>query len=356
MRNREFKNILMVRLTALGDVVHVLPSLRALRKKYPGAKITWVVERVAGSLLAGMKELSEVIVVDRLGWGDTFKSGGHFNQSISEIWRVLFGLRRRRFDLVIDFQGNMRSGIVSWFTGAPVRIGFSPKHSHEFHSLFYTRAVPIPENRLNKVEKDFRLLSPLGINGIDGTCEITVPEEDRLPIDAFLQGSAGRGKKCVLIHPGVSKFGAFKAWPEQSYVELCRMLGENNGIISILSWGPGERETAEEIEKKVGAGHTIIAPQTDNLKQLVHLIRRSDVFVGSDSGPLHLAAAAGIPVVGLYGPKDPVVYGPFSLRREIVRAGVYCSPCTRRRCDKPICMYEIMPKSVADACQRLLKR
>lgn len=346
--------ILVVRLGALGDCVHVLPALTALRDRLPRAYIGWLVEDKAATLIEGHPYLDEVIVLPRSDWSRDSRRLRTFPRAVLGVLRTMAELRRRRFDLAIDFQGNCRSGLWAFVSGASPRIGFAGPTQREANYLFMGRHVRPPDEGLHKVEKHLALLRSVGLLG--SRSEPIIPAAD---------GEAGRMVQWLrkslpdppgpvaAIHPGVSTFGFFKRWPDDAYARLVRLFDER-GIIAVLTWGPGERELVERIHRLSGR-LGIVGPETPSLLSLVELIRGCDLFVGSDSGPLHLACAAGTPTVALFGPKDPARYGPYGAPSRVVRTGVACSPCDRRSCSDPVCMTTLTPEMVLQASVDLLR-
>jgi lipopolysaccharide heptosyltransferase I len=350
---RNCRNILIVRLSALGDVIHVLPSLDALRKELPTARISWVVEDKAGSLLREHPQIDELFILPRTRWTRELPQSplGTLREGRSFFSR----LRQRGFDLAIDFHGNLRSGLVTLLSGAPRRIGFSRGYGKEWNHLFANEHVTPPPGKIHKIEKNFALLQPLGLNGRGAKAVIPVPEESRRRTDQFFLQHGNPEGPMVVLHPGVSRFGAFKQWKPEGYARVADTLRRERQARIIFTWGPGERDVVARI-RNIMEEESITAFRTQSLLELAAIFARSHLFIGCDTGPLHLANAMGTPVVGLYGPKDPTLYGPFFPPFEVVRAGVPCSPCMRRRCPDPQCMERIEPEQVVQAAERLLAK
>jgi ADP-heptose:LPS heptosyltransferase len=159
----------------------------------------------------------------------------------------------------------------------------------------------------------------------------------------------------VSIHPGTSEFGAFKRWPGPSYAALADRLTAELDASVVVTWGPRERGVAEDVIRQM-TRQGILGPQTRSVKDLSALLEHVDLFIGGDTGPMHIASAMGTPVVAIFGPKDPAIYGPYGEKRLIVRKDLPCSPCTKRRCDNPICMTSVTPDDVLEAARRALTR
>lgn len=352
MQNLE--KILIVRLSAIGDVTHVLPALRCLRRNYPYAKIAWLVEDKAAGLLQGHPDLDEVIVFPRRRWRKGILGPTRLPATVSEALGFFsHELRSREFDVAIDFQGNLKSGIMTLLSAAPVRIGFARGHCREYNHLFTNLHVTPPGKRIHRVEKNLSLLTALDIEPTYEHSTINVPFEDREYITRALAEYVGRAGPLVVIHPGTSKFGAYKRWPARSFTELGNMLTGELGATVLVSWGADELETADEIVS--GIRHSgYLAPETTTLGQLTSLIGQANLFISGDTGPMHIASTLGVPQAAIFGPKDPTIYGPYNKHSIVIRKEVECSPCTRRTCDNPVCITDITPEEVFEAARELL--
>jgi lipopolysaccharide heptosyltransferase I len=349
-----FEKILIVRLGALGDVVHVLPALKALRRACPGARIHWAVETACASLLQGHPDLEAVHVIPRKEWSRSLRNPASWASVLKGAEGVFKTLRRAGFDLAVDFQGNLRSAVVTALSGAPVRLGFGRGANKENSQIFYTIRV-VPENGgLHKVEKNLALLEALGID----TAQAGPPALQGAPLSAEARDAvAALPRPRLAIHPGVSRFGALKAYPPARFARVARDFIARTGGSVLVSFGPGEEEEAESVAREAGPG-TRPAPACGSLAALITLYRSADVFCGVDTGPTQLAGAAGLPVVALFGPKDPRIYRP---RGEAVRVlsappeSLDCIPCNGRRCPKADaggfspCMTALEPDAVLEA-------
>jgi len=169
----------------------------------------------------------------------------------------------------------------------------------------------------------------------------------------FLKDKKLDGRQIVAIHPGVSRFGAFKQWMPEGFAEVARRLAHAKNRAVIVTWGPGERALAAQVVKLSGGG-AMLGPEPHGLPELAYLLKQSALFIGCDTGPLHIAAAMQTPVVAIFGPKDPKVYGPAGEGHVVVRKDIDCSPCQRRVCPDPRCMRMITADEVYDACVRIL--
>jgi lipopolysaccharide heptosyltransferase I len=348
------RRILIVRLSALGDVVHVLPLLDALRRARPDAEIGWLVEEASASLLVDHPQIDRVWVAPRRATERSLR-GGRPLAALKPWLRLLGELRAARYEVTIDAQCNLRSSLLARLSGAPCRIGFAPPFTKEQAQWLSTHHVSPPPRKQLKVERNLELLRPFGIDGRGAKAQVAISDAARAAARTFRQSLDARS--VVAFHPGVSGFGAIKLWFPDRYAALARRLCEERGVRSVVTWGPGERDLAERIVRDAGDAARL-APETRSILDLAALFERCDVVVGGDTGPVHLAAALGVPVVGLYGPKDPAVYAPWDARTDAaattVWKHVHCSPCTLRRCDNVICMPAIHVDDVASAVQNIL--
>lgn len=328
--------ILIVRLSALGDVVHVLPSLDALRRARPGAHIGWLVEDRAASLVEGHPQVDRVHVLPR-GRLTRERRLVLAARALRDLFRAV---RAERYEVAIDFQGNLRSATCALLSGARARVGFARGFCKEASYRLQTIRVT-PPRRVHKVEKNFALLRALGIDTAGARPRLAIPPAARARIGAAL--GDGSAAPIVALHPGVSKFGAFKQWPAERYAAVARYAAARGARV-IVTWGPGERALAEDVAT-LSEGAAAVGPETSSILELAAIYERCAAVVGCDTGPIHLAAALGVPVIGLYGPKDPRVYGPWGSSDTVFKQ-VHCSPCTLRWCGNVICMDAIAPDDV----------
>ncbi|MFA5794513.1 MAG: glycosyltransferase family 9 protein [Candidatus Brocadiia bacterium] len=342
----EIKKILIIRLSAVGDVINTLPALRLLRKHYPNAHIGWAVEERAREILAGDLDINELIVFRRTR--HALSPGNIF----SAVPAFIKALRHTDYDLALDFQGNLKSGLVSYLSRAKQRIGFAPPASKEYNYLFNNQTVPLPEQRINRIQKNLYLLRAIGIY------ETGLPKEPIINIENLIRVNSCPfvvPDRVVVLHPGTSAFGAYKRWSSDRYAQLADRLINELKCQVLLSWGPGEKELVDGIAA-MAKNKPIILDYSLTLKQLAMLLSKATLFIGSDSAPLHLANILRRPLIGLYGPKDPVVYGPWPARADaiIVRKELDCSPCTKRSCDAPKCMDAIIVDDVFATANEIL--
>ncbi|MCD6415812.1 MAG: hypothetical protein J7M08_03850 [Planctomycetes bacterium] len=349
--------ILCIRLSGLGDVVHTLNALTLLRRERPNAEISWIVEDRFSGLLRGHPCIDELITVPRKRWGEALKNPLRWQGLASEQKALWKRLRRRKFDASVDFQSSLKSAWLVAAAGAPLRIGFAGPISREFNHLVQNHLVRLPGKGVHRIERNLALLAPLGIATryappLLPSAPPPRPWQAGAQIDEALPPKL-TGGPLVLIHPGTSRFAALKRWIPSRYARVGDSLVQSHGADVLVSYGPDDRALAEEIVslmKRRGA----LAPPTRDLTELICLLRRADLLIAPDTGPMHLASALGVPVVALFGPKDPIQTGPYCSRSLVVTGRAPCRPCTRRRCPDPVCMSSISGGQVLRAARQTL--
>jgi len=325
-------------MSAFGDVVHGIPTLCALRDAMPDAFIGWLAEGRMGDVLEGHPALDTLIRVPRRFW-----------KSPREIWRMRNRLRELEFETAIDLQCLTKSAIAAWLSGARRRIGKAGEEGRELSRWFHNElAEPGGEH---VIEHYLGMLKPLGIHTTSVRFDLRETAEEARTIDQYLHERGLGGRPCGLLNPGAG--WPSKMWPTVRYGAMARHLGREFAMPSVALWGvPSERPMAERIvETSARNGH--IAPPT-TMRELAALCRRSAIFIGSDTGPMHLAAAVGTPTVSLHGPSRAEwcgAYGPQTVRLQVrYEAGT----ATERRTADDSAMQEITLKMVYEACDRLL--
>ena len=334
------ERFLILRMGALGDIVHTLPAVAALRESFPRAEIDWLVDRKWEPILEGNPDVSRVIAIDRT--------------SSRNVIATVRRMRAAHYTTVLDFQSLYRSAILGRLSGAPRRVGFDSSYAREGGAaLFYTETVT--PHRTHKVEHNLELVESIGAQ----TREIRFP----------LRGSPDATKYVdrILAARGVSDFFVLspgggwgsKCWPAERYGALYEALVRQYGWRGVISFGPGERELAEMVCREAGppgrGGSPEPLVEAFNLPQLIAVLRRAKFIVAADTGPLHLASALGTPVIGLYGPTDPARNGPFS-RHDVVVRNASPGETTYRRDRSPApSMLSITVEQVLDAVARRLK-
>jgi lipopolysaccharide heptosyltransferase I len=330
--------ILIVRLSAIGDVIHGVPVLCALRSSFPNAFIGWVVEGRAADLLEDHPALDELIRLPR-GW----------LKSPRQIWRLRQRLRACRFDTTIDLQCLTKSAIAAWLSGAPRRIGKAGEDGRELSRWFHNELVAAGGEHV--IDHYLEMLLPLGITTPAVHYDLPERPADRLTVEEFLRTSGLVACRFAILNPGAG--WPSKIWPAERYGELAQHLARLHNLPSLVVWGgASERPLAERIVAASG-GHGKLAPPT-SMTELAAFCRRAALFVASDTGPMHLAVAVGTPTISLHGPSRAEwcgAYGPQNIRLQVRYADG--SAAERRKADDSA-MRAISVDMVAEACDRLL--
>ncbi|MEP7273925.1 MAG: glycosyltransferase family 9 protein [Acidobacteriota bacterium] len=323
--------ILIVKLGAIGDLVHTLPALAALRQAHPSAYLAWAVERgAAAQLLHGNPYLDELIELDLQGWRRSLTTG----RTRGEIGSVIAHLRQARFEVSIDFQGLLKSALVPWLARVPRRFGFAFDSLREPASgLLLTERVAVNDDD-HVIRKNLRLVEAAGCDiSSEYQFPIQADTEDRRYVEEQVREEDG---DFAILNPGGG--WATKLWDPQRFAHIADHLWQHKGVRSIITYGPGERGLADQINGLCRTGETVVLKTS--LKQFFLLARRARLFVGGDTGPMHIAAAAGTPIVALFGPTSSRRNGPFEPADIVIERGdLECRvDCYRRRCDHCSCM------------------
>jgi lipopolysaccharide heptosyltransferase I len=344
-----------MRSSALGDIILALPAVSALREALPDARITWLVEDRFADLLQGYADIDEVVVAPRRAWSRGLRRPTRWLATLADIRRFRRELRGR-FDVALDFQGNLKSAALNLAAASRRRIGFARPHSREGNHLVNREHVTLPPGKVHRGDKDLALASAL----VDRPLRPVVPRFAQDPTaERAIRESLSRleltDRPFAVLHPGTSRFGEFKRWPGERFADLGRRLDVERGLPCLVTWGPGEEPLAREVADAIGeSGY--VAPETAGFRSVLALLRRAHLCVGADTGITHLAATLGRPTVALFGPKDPAIYAPRGRNVRVVTHDIECRPCGLRSC--PLghigCMTRLEPAAVLEAIHSLL--
>ena len=333
------RSIVLVKLSAIGDVLHGVPTAVALKRAFPAARIGWVVEGRAADVLAGHTAIDHLFRVPR-GW---IKS-----------WAAVRSLRRQlvdfHADVAIDMQGLLKSAVPTWLSGARMRIGHARPESRECSWLASTHTVPAVAPHV--VDRNLALLEPLGVRETRPSFDMPAWPVSRQRMCDWL-ASLRLTSTPVLINPGAG--WTSKLWPEDRFATVARSLRERHGLTSIIVWG-GDRERGSAERIAAAAGHAAIVAPSTSLQDLGSLCRMARLFVSSDTGPLHMAAAVGTPCVGLFGPVPATRNGPYGGMHTAVEPPDATRPAWADRKTDTASMAAIDVDRVLAACGRLLAK
>jgi lipopolysaccharide heptosyltransferase I len=310
------RRILIIKPSSLGDVIHALPTVNLIRRKFPEAHIAWLINHELSSLLQRCPIINERI---------------EFHRRAAATWLPLLRqLRRQNFDIVVDLQGLLRSGLFAFKTGAPRRIGLSD--SREGARLFHNEIVPVP--RCHAVDRYLLAARHLGC--------------DSGPVE-FPIGSEGLAPSRSLIAINATARWKTKLWGDDKFAALIQHLPADRLVLT------GTAADAPHLTR-LGPNIRNLAGKTD-LFELAQLYQQCCVVITNDSGPMHLAAAVGTPVVAIFGPTDPALTGPYGRGHIVLRAGIPCSPCFKDHCTNPVameCMRKVTVEQVLKAAQQFI--
>jgi heptosyltransferase-1 len=339
--------ILIVRLSALGDIVHALPVLSRLRRSFPAASIDWLVEENYAQGLALASGLTRRIIV-RAKTERSSTNVVSFATGFSYLRAVSF-LRMQRYDAALDLQGLLKSALWARASGARRVIGFDRDHLREpFAASFYTETAA-PDGGGHVIRKNLSILQALKID--PGPPDLSVVPHGTPDIIKAIQ-TAGGSNGYIVINPGAA--WPNKCWPPDRFAALAKALRDRTGLHSLVTWGPKERELADAVSNSSG-GAAAPAPAT-TITDLATLMRSAALVISGDTGPLHIGAAVGAPIVGLFGPTRPERNGPWEPRDEVISRADTCVCHHKRHCLRGApCINEISVDEVIAAAERRLR-
>jgi heptosyltransferase-1 len=342
--------ILIVRTSALGDVVHALPVLTALRRHLPEAEIGWVVEEAMAPLLEGHPDLDRLLIVRLRTWRRRPWARAHREQTLAFVRQLGdFGA-----DVVLDLMGNHKAGVISALTMADRRIGLARAHRREPSSALWISEGVDPKadgvEATHAVDRGLALLSALGLpDEAPDFAPARLLRGAPATVDGREPGSAA---PYVLLLPGAG--WGNKRYPAAWWGRVAHEVGERTGIVTWAAPGPGEEPLAREALS--ASGGWIQAVHANRLPELATVLRHARLVVGGDTGPLHLAHALGTPVLCLMGPTDPYRSGPYGDPGAALWKQLPCSFCSQRLDGPRACLLEIRPHEVAMRALELLAR
>ena len=304
---KQYQNILIVKLSSLGDVIHASPCAHALRELFPAARITWIAEKNFAGLLVGSPALNEVIQVDL-----DYLRKASLADGLSYLKKLKRQLRANRYDLVLDLQGLFKSALVAWMTGCKERFGYA--HQRE-GSWLISKGVSGAHAGDHVIQRYLDVVRHLGSDVVEPTFPLPDFTPEKQTIERLLAAHPAPDKRIVFA-PGTSK--ANKEWPVAHYAALARMLTAEGWTI-VVAGGKGDIEKGRQLAELVGDGLVDLTGKT-SLKELAALLSDAALFVSGDTGPLHIAVAVGVPIVALYGPTRPERTGPYGKQTAVIRA------------------------------------
>jgi heptosyltransferase I len=372
LRQRDFHRILLIKPSAVGDVIHTVPLLAKLRSRYPHARIDWLLTPAIADLIQHHAALSNVVLFAR----HDYTRFGRDWSATTGLLRLLSGLRSTRYDVVIDMHGQFRSAILALATGAPVRIGFDRPNrrarrnsrplpesafrhgwggTREGAWMAYTHRIPIPTLDAHAVDRYLWLSPILGLDDGPPDFRIPLPAAATTRVDAMLDQHGLRHKPFAILFPGT--VWETKHWRVAGFAEVGRHL-QRRGYGVVLAGASKERPRCENVAALCPGARNLCGQTT--LSELAALIERAALTLTNDSGSMHLTVALDRPVVSVFGPTDPLWIGPYGRPGAVVRAQVPCAPCylrSLRACPhQHACMEQVTADQVIRRVDETLSR
>ncbi|MCC6547423.1 glycosyltransferase family 9 protein [Candidatus Sumerlaeota bacterium] len=332
MSKRLPESVLIIRMSAIGDVIHALPALDLLRQLLPQARIGWLVEELGAPLLHHHPHIDKLYVIPRKRWRRNFRKS--FRSEMVPFYR---GIRADQWEASLDFQGIAKSGIAAWACGASRRVGFSGENSRELNALFNRVRVRPDSGDRHVVQQNIRLLEGLGLSIPDALPRGTIRllDSEIAAIRGKLTAVGWRGEKLLAINPGAGFIT--KRWPPGNFVQLAKALIARCGYRPIVLWGPGEEHLRDAVAAGL-AGHDVITAPPTSVRELAVMVSLCSFFVGGDTGPTHLAGIFRVPVLSIFGATDAARNCPWPSAGEnragqwVQRLELPCIACRKRTC------------------------
>ena len=352
LHEKDIHNILLWMPNWIGDVVLAIPALQSLRRKFPHSRISAAVKSPADELLSGHPAVDTVIPIPLYAKNSLFSSV-----------RFARNLKKYQFDLGVVLPNSLRSALLLFLTGAKHRLGYNT----DGREIFLTHPLPVTAQQKrsrNRVDYFFDIFSPLQLDTPEMEFAALTPlKTDRTAEECLEEMGIEGNEPLIAIHPGTSK--PERSWHSERFGILCQKLTKERPVKIILLGTPAERPLLERIHQNCSPQTAYILPAM-NLREIAVLLAKCHLFIGNDSGMMHVAALANTPVVGIFGPGSPQTSGPFMdpARQELVTKNFPCSPCRQRffkECkpsphNKPYCLEDISVKDVSEAVHRLLEK
>jgi len=369
LTHREFRKILLIKLSAIGDVVHTIPVLNKLRRRYPMAQLDWLVTPAIAELLRHHPAITSIIEFEREAWSTPWRLAPFVSYG-----RLATKLRAAGYDLVIDIHGQFRTAALTLATGASARIGFdrprasvwdasrpkseqARKHAwqgaREGSWIAYTHHIPVPTLDLHAVDRYLNVGQILGLDREPADFSFPIPQSAYSRVDALLTQHGANRTDMVIMAPGT--IWETKHWGSDKFAKVAGHF-LSKGLAVVLIGSQRERVVCEEVAA-LAPGAIDLAGMTA-LSEVAAIIRRSTICITNDSGPMHLAVALDRPVVSIFGPTDPIWIGPYRRANAILYADLECSPCYLRKlkhCDHDhACMRGVSPLEVIERAESIL--
>ncbi|MBN1222613.1 MAG: lipopolysaccharide heptosyltransferase II [Candidatus Aminicenantes bacterium] len=330
------QKILLIRLRRIGDVVMTTPAVTLLRQRFPKAEITYIVDEPYRDLVEGHPSLDRVIILPR-------------KMRVKDFFRHIRRIRKSRYDVLVDFHGGPRASLLSLFSRAKRKLGYRIKYKHFIYDITVPREPQ--EGFMHSVESHISLIKAMGVSS-DSLPSMSLPPVKKPEVDkirAILIENRCEGHQIVALHIGAGN--RFRDWGTEKIAALTNLLSQLSKVKIVLIGSQEDRRGEEEIFKRSKASLVSLVNRL-NLRELKELISVSSLFVGPDSGPMHIAATTKTPVVAIFGPTLAEHFGPWMAKATVIAKDLDCRPCRQRHCiyEDFRCLMSITPEEVYRAC------
>ncbi len=338
----KIKRILLIRLRRIGDVIMTTPAVSVLKKNFPEIDLSYVVEKPYADLITDNPQIKETFILPA-------------HARIKDFFSVVSKIRKKKFDAVIDFHGGPRSSLMTLFSGADVKIGYKIKYRHFIYHIKLPRSAQ--KGPIHSVENHVNLVKTLGIKS-GAIPPLYVPsstEKENKKIERIISRHNLSDSKFISMHIGAGN--RFRSWDIKNYIKLCDLFSEQSGVKVVLIGAREDKKSADTIIKKAAFSPLSLVGDL-GLREVRDIISYSCLFVGPDSGPMHIAASTGTPIVALFGPTLPAHFGPWRAEHKIIQKNLDCRPCRQRQCvhEDFRCLQSITPEQVYEAGLEYLQR
>ena len=316
------------------------PAVSALRKGLPDASISYLVEEPYRELVEGNPDLNDIVVIEK-------------NQSKKSLLKLIRQIQKERFDVVLDFHGGPRASFITWLSKARLKIGYKIKYRNFIYDIKLPRKPQT--GHFHSVENHLNFVKALGIN-VGHPPPLNLPpalKDEVKKIKKFLEANGLEGFKIVVIH--ISAGNEFRDWGKDNWVKLIKLLCKNSLVKTVLIGTDEDRLAEKKILKKSKCSiHSLVGKL--NLMEVRELISQSSLFIGPDSGPMHIAASTSTPIVALFGPTLSANFAPWEAIATVIEKKLDCRPCKQRQCvhEDFRCLRSITPEEVFQACLRFI--
>ncbi len=345
-------NILIVKTSAIGDVTHTLPALNMLRENFPNAHISWLIEEAASDIILEHPALDRVLISKRKKWIQSILKGPNRLNAIKSMYYFFKLLRDTQYDLLIDFQSLLKSGVLIGLTKAKRKVGFGKGMDHsEYSYIFLIERFPAVKMDNHAINRELQLLESIGIKGNRIEFNMPIQPESRKSVNKILENYAiPYSQQIVSINPQ-AKWDT-KLWDSEKFSIVADWIAEQG--FKIVFTGSSEDKDLNDVIINMMTYPAINLSGKTSLKMLAALFERSTFIVSTDTGPMHIGATVHTPVVAIFGPTAPWRTGPYGDIHKVIRTELDCSPCYKKTCSSMECMKSISSQRVIQEIQKIL--